>query len=208
MILIGQYDSPFVRRVAIALKIYGLPFEHWPWSTFGDADKLRQFNPLMRVPTLVLGEGVTLVESAAILDYLDDLVGEERAMIAPRGPERRAALRVAALASGAGDKGVSLLYEAVLRDQASEVWVTRCRQQIASVLELLEKEMGGDAYWFGDSLGHADIAITCALRFLGEALPDLIEEIHCPKLKALAARCEAMEVFQEIQQPLKGPGGK
>jgi glutathione S-transferase len=37
MFLIGQYDSPFVRRVAIALRLYGLPFEHRPWSTFGDA---------------------------------------------------------------------------------------------------------------------------------------------------------------------------
>ena len=54
MILIGQYDSPFVRRTAIALRLYGLPFEHRPWSTFGDADRLAVFNPLRRVPTLVL----------------------------------------------------------------------------------------------------------------------------------------------------------
>ena len=54
MILIGQYDSPFVRRVGIALTLYELPFEHRPWSTFGDADKLRPYNPLTRVPTLVL----------------------------------------------------------------------------------------------------------------------------------------------------------
>ena len=40
MFLIGQYDSPFVRRTAIALRLYGLPFEHKPWSTFGDADKI------------------------------------------------------------------------------------------------------------------------------------------------------------------------
>ena len=45
MFLIGQYDSPFVRRVAIALRLYGLPFEHKPWSTFGDAGKLAAFNP-------------------------------------------------------------------------------------------------------------------------------------------------------------------
>ncbi|MET0575043.1 MAG: glutathione S-transferase N-terminal domain-containing protein, partial [Mesorhizobium sp.] len=41
MILIGQYDSPFVRRVGIALTLYGLPFEQRPWSSFGDAEKLR-----------------------------------------------------------------------------------------------------------------------------------------------------------------------
>ena len=54
MILIGQYDSPFVRRVAIALDLYRMPFEHRPWSTFGDADQFASFNPLRRVPALVL----------------------------------------------------------------------------------------------------------------------------------------------------------
>src|SRR5580700_10442321 len=89
MILIGQYDSPFVRRVAIALKLYELPYEHWPWSTFGDADKLATYNPLRRVPTLVLHSGEVLIESMAILDYLDEWVGPGKAMIAARGPDRR-----------------------------------------------------------------------------------------------------------------------
>ena len=89
MILIGQYDSPFVRRVAIALRLYGLAFEHRPWSTFGDADKIAAFNPLRRVPTLVLDDGEVLIESAAILDYLDELVGPAKAMIARQ--RRRAA---------------------------------------------------------------------------------------------------------------------
>ena len=89
MILIGQYDSPFVRRVAIAMRLYGLAFEHRPWSTFGDADKIAPYNPLRRVPTLVLDDGEVLIESAAMLDYLDELVGPERAMIAANGPARR-----------------------------------------------------------------------------------------------------------------------
>jgi glutathione S-transferase len=115
MILIGQYDSPFVRRVAIALRLYGLSFEHRPWSTFGDAEKIAPFNPLRRVPTLVLDGGEALIESTAILDYLDELVGPENAMIPGKGPERRHALKICALASGLGDKAVSLVYERVLR---------------------------------------------------------------------------------------------
>jgi len=46
MILIGQYDSPFVRRVAIALHLYAIAYEHRPWSTFGDTDRIARFNPL------------------------------------------------------------------------------------------------------------------------------------------------------------------
>jgi len=85
MILIGQYDSPSVRRVAIAMRLYGLGFEHRPWSTFGEGDKIATFNPLRRVPTLVLDDCEVLIESAAILDYHDDLVGPERAMLAATG---------------------------------------------------------------------------------------------------------------------------
>src|SRR6516164_2304848 len=60
MFLIGQYDSPFVRRVAIAMRLYGIKFDHKPWSTFGDADKIAPYNPLRRVPTLVPDGGEAL----------------------------------------------------------------------------------------------------------------------------------------------------
>jgi glutathione S-transferase len=132
MFLIGQYDSPFVRRVAIALRLYGLGFEHRPWSTFGDAEKIAPYNPLRRVPTLVLDSGEALIESTIILDYLDELVGPAKAMIAASGPERRHHLKICALAMGLGDKAVSLLYERVLRKEPSKVWVDRCEAQVAS----------------------------------------------------------------------------
>jgi glutathione S-transferase len=210
MILIGQYDSPFVRRVAIALRLYGLAFEHRPWSTFGEGDKIAPYNPLRRVPTLVLDGGEALIESTAILDYLDEMVGREKAMIAETGPERRRGLRICALATGLGDKAVSLLYERVLRkDHQSKIWVERCEAQIGGVLEVLEKERAAipSPYWFGQRIGHADIAVACVLRFTGEAHPGLFDAERYPALTAHAARCEALPAFQEIVQPLAPPSG-
>jgi glutathione S-transferase len=209
MILIGQYDSPFVRRVAIALRLYGVPFEHRPWSTFGDADKIAPYNPLRRVPTLVLDGGEVLIESTAILDYLDELVGAEKAMIADKGPERRHALKICALATGLADKAVSLVYERVLRRDQLKLWVERCEAQIGGVLAVLEKERAGVAspYWFGTRIGHADIMVACALRFAGEAHPELFDAAGYPSLAAHAARCEALPAFQEIVQPLAPPSG-
>jgi glutathione S-transferase len=209
MILFGQYDSPFVRRVAIALRLYELPFEHRPWSTFGDGEKIAPYNPLRRVPTLVLGSGEALIESTAILDYLDDLVGPEDAMIAARGPARHRGLKICALATGLADKGVSLLYERVLRKDQSKIWVERCEAQIGGVLDVLEKERAGIAtpYWFGDRIGHADIAVGCVLRFTSEAHPQLFDAARYPALAAHAARCEALPPFQEIVQPLAPPKG-
>src|SRR3954466_16340292 len=102
MILLGQYDSPFVRRVAITLHYYGLPLEHRPWSVWGDAAKIAQFNPLRRVPTLLLEDGTALVETFAILDCVDELASSmsTRALVPPSGTERRDILRVSALAGG------------------------------------------------------------------------------------------------------------
>jgi len=209
MFLIGQYDSPFTRRVAIALRLYGLAFEHRPWSTFGDADKIGAFNPLRRVPTLVLDGGEALIESTAILDYLDELVGPEKAMIAARGPERRHALKICALATGLGDKAVSLVYERVLRKEPSKIWVDRCETQVGGVLEVLEQQRAGviTPYWFGAAIGHADIAVACVLRFAGEAHPALFPAARYPELAAHCARCEALPVFAEIAQPLAPPSG-
>jgi len=207
MILIGQFDSPFVRRVAIALRIYGLPYEHRPWSTFRDAELLARYNPLRRVPTLVLDDGEALLESAAILDHLDELVGPEKALIAKSGPARRQALRICALATGLNDKAVSLVYERVLHREISPVWIARCEAQIEGVLDVLEADLRGRAltYWFGNALGHPDIAVACALRFLREAHPKLFRADRWPTLAAHADQCEKLAPFQAVVQPFLPP---
>lgn len=209
MILIGQYDSPFVRRVGIALELYGIEFEHRPWSTFGDADKIRPFNPLTRVPTLVLDDGEVLIESHAIIDYLDSLVAPERRMFPTTEPARRRALKIASLATNLADKAVSLFYEKRLHQSVSPVWVDRCRGQIAAVLGALESERRsrGGHEWFGDRIGHADIAVAVALRFVGEAHGDLVRLPDYPALAAHAARLEALPAFVSIQQPFIPPTG-
>ena len=210
MILIGQYDSPFVRRVAIAMRLYGLGFEHRPWSTFGQGDEIAAFNPLRRVPTLVLDDGEALIESTAILDYLDEIIGADKAMIARTGPQRRQCLKICALATGLADKAVSLLYERVLRkNQQSKIWVERCETQIVAVLDVLEKARAKVAspYWFGEKISHADVAVACVLRFTAEAHRQLFGPARYPVLGAHAARCEALATFKEIVQPLIPPSG-
>lgn len=207
MILIGQYDSPFVRRVGIALTLYGLPFSHRPWSAFSDADKLRPYNPLTRVPALVLDTGETLIESHAILDYLDSLVPAERVLFPRTEPARHQALKVAALATGLGDKAISLFYEKRLHKEVSEVWTNRCRAQIMAVLDVLEADRASRTteYWFGDRIGHADIVVATVLGFVAEAHPGLISLTDFPALNAHAERLEALPVFQAIKQVFLPP---
>ncbi len=210
MMLIGMYDSPFVRRVAIALRLCGVPFEHRPWSVFRDADQVAKHNPLIRVPTLVLDDGEALVDSSAILDALDDMVGTARALMPADGPERRKHMRVCALACGLGDKVVSLIYERAVHNRQTPDWVARCNKQIAGALDVLEAERAASdaAWWFGESIAHADIAVACVLTLAVEALQFDLYSKRWPKLKAHREKCEARPEFREISQPFFAPPAK
>lgn len=207
MQLIGQFDSPFVRRVGVALEVYGIAYEHRPFSTFGDWEKFVGQNPLRRVPTLVLDDGEALIDSAAILDHLDEMQGRERALVAPAGPERRAALRRIALATGTADKAVSFFYARLFSPSLDPAFIERSEGQIAAGLAALDSECarrkGG--WWHGARPGHDDIAVACVARFLSEAYPSLVRLADHPALAAHSARAEDMAEFRAVSQPFIPP---
>jgi glutathione S-transferase len=202
MILIGQYDSSFVRRCAIAMRLYGMEFEHRPWSTFGEADKIREYNPLTRVPALVLGDGGVLNDSYSIIDYIDSITPEDRLLMPRRQPERQKIMSVMSLATGLADKVVALFYEMRLHDHPSDTYIARCRRQIGETVKALEADRAGrkTPCWFGDRLTHADIAVACTMRHLKDSHPVIWAEAAKPALAAHCEKLEAMPVFQEISQ--------
>ena len=207
VILIGQYDSSFVRRIAIALTIYGVPFEHKPWSIFGDVDKIRPLNPLIRVPALVLEDGTVLVETLAILDYVDHLAPDGAVLLPREEPARHRALRICALASGLGDLFASLFYEKQLHRETSDFLVARRLDQIGATLGVLEMERARvkSIFWLGETPGHADIAVATALAHLNGAHPGLFDMAGYPALRSHCEICEALPVFRAIHQPFVPP---
>ncbi|HLZ75724.1 glutathione S-transferase family protein [Phenylobacterium sp.] len=204
MLLIGQYDSPFVRRVGIALTTYGMAFQHKPWSTFGDADKIAKLNPLRRVPTLVTDDHVAYVDSALILGVIDEMAGA-RASLARPGAQGRELLRLCGFAAGAAEKGVSLVYEGAFREAALPMWVERCTAQVAETLDLLEavRAERSTPYLFDGAPSHADVMLSVMWTFLTGAQPKAFDWGRWPALAAHAARCEALPAFHAINQPFK-----
>ncbi len=210
MLLIGMFDSPFVRRVAITMKLLDLPFEHGNWSVGRDFERIRNFNPLGRVPTLVTDDGMSLMESAAILDYLDELAGPERALLPRAGAERRQALNLMAMATGAAEKGVAQVYERVFRpeDKRHQPWVDRCRLQMGAALGEIDRYLGerGVSQWLvGKRMTQADITVVCAFTFLNDALRIAADQVMFQSLATLAARCESLPVFQETREEFFAP---
>ncbi len=173
MLLIGMYDSPFVRRVAVSMKLLGIPFEHRDWSVGKDFEKIRAHNPLGRVPTLVMDSGEVLIDSAAILDHLDELAGD-RALLPRSGIDRRRALRLMAIATGAADKGVAQLYERAFRPEEKwhQPWVDRCKVQVEASLSELHRAVASlepGTFLLGPRFTQADLTVACVFTFLDDA---------------------------------------
>ena len=207
MILIGMFDSPYVRRVAIAMTLLGLEFEHRNWSVGKDFDRIRDYSPIGRVPALVLDSGEVLAESALILDYLDSLVGPQRALLPAEGDARRQSLRLIGLATGAVDKVITMVMERVFRPEEKRhaPWTDRCRVQAQGALAELEKHCAQRiGQWLvGDAMTLADITLGCNGTYLREAVP--LDLSVYPHVEAHVDRCEALPVFARFHVPFDAP---
>jgi len=199
MILIGRYLSPFVRRVATTMEFYGMAFEHQPLQHTGDdVPELRKHSPIGRVPALVLDDQQVIIESAAILDYLDREVGPARALTPVAGSERNRALSLLGVATGAIDKAIATAYEVRFRpeEKRHQPWVDRCADQARGGFTHLEQQLEND--WFvGDKMGQVDISVAIGWQFLGIGTPDLQNSIAAPRIDALLERMMAMPEFSK-----------
>ena len=208
MILIGMFDSPFVRRVAVSMKLLDLPFEHKNWSVGKDQAQIRKLNPLGRVPALVLSDGEVLTESAAILDYLDDRVGQGRSLLPVTGVPRRKALQLMALATGAAEKGAQQVYETVFRpaDKRHEPWTRRLGEQMHGALAALDRAAAaipGTDWLIDEGLTQADVTVACAFTYLDEAVK--LDKKLYPALRKHVARCERLPAFKTVYAPFDAP---
>jgi glutathione S-transferase len=209
MILIGLYDSPFTRRVAIALALRGVAFEHRAWSVGADFDRIRDYSPLGRVPVLVFDDGEVLTESSSILDWLEHET-DGAPLLPAGGPARREAMRLIGLASGAADRGVAMVLERIFHDEAtrSQALLERSRAQIEGALDALDRACAarGGQWLVGDAMSLADITVACYVTHMRHAAP--VELARWPALAAHVDRCESLDVFRAHYAPFYVPQPK
>lgn len=198
--LVGLWDSPFVRRVAITMRLYDMPFEPVFYSVYRNVDELKEINPLLTVPSLVLPSGELLINSDAILDYLDEQYGRHRALIDQAGETRRQVLNIAAQTTVACDKVGQLFRELEWRPAAlhHQPAIDRFRTQIAQCCDLLEERLGSKEWFVGNRMTHADIMVAIMVKFVQyyHAKLQCFPNQALPNLIALSQRCEAMEAFK------------
>ncbi|TZF88137.1 glutathione S-transferase family protein [Cognatilysobacter lacus] len=209
MILIGMYDSPFTRRVAIALALRGIAFEHRAWSVGADFDRIREYSPLGRVPVLVLDDGEALMESSSILDWIQHET-DGVPLLPASGRDRREAMRLIGLASGAADRCVAMVLERIFHSEAqqSQAFLARSLSQIEGVFGALDAACAarGGNWLVGDAMTLADITIACYVTHSRHAAP--VDLARWPALMAHVERCEALEVFAAHYAPFYVPQPK
>lgn len=203
MKLIGSYRSPYVRRVAASMNLMGIAYEHDPIPVFDDQDAVRKYNPLVRVPTLVLDDGESLVESYAILDALNETADDDKKLIPMSGPDRRQVMKLTAVATGTMDKTVWAVYEGRFhpKEKVHRPWIEHNEDQALGGLGFLNDcaKAAGDGWLAGDRISEADVSAAVAFAFAAMARPKLEVGGKFPTLAALSERCEAMEAFSTVK---------
>jgi glutathione S-transferase len=190
MLLIGINRSPYTRRVAITLSHYGVPFEHRVVTAFDNREEVRASNPLGRVPALMLESGETLIDSGAIIDHLDEAHGGDRPLTPRSGADRRAVLKVTAIAMGACDKLLHAAYERNHHppDKLHQPWMDDCITQATHALTAIDAMAAPhQPYLLLGRLTHADIGAFVAERLARVGL-EVDTDTKTPRLRALTRR--------------------
>ncbi|HEX4178082.1 MAG TPA: glutathione S-transferase [Rhizomicrobium sp.] len=200
MQLIGMLDSPYVRRVAVSLKVLGLPFDLDQVSVFRHFDKFSAINPVVKAPTLITDDGVVLMDSGLILEHIAE-IAPRRLMPADRAHHEKA-LRQIGLALAACEKSVSIVYECNQRpaEKQHQPWLDRVGGKLLAAYRALEKEASPD--WFtGEELMQPQITCAVAWRFTRHVAADLVPAADFPTLAVLSERAETLSFFRETNFP-------
>lgn len=202
MKLIGMLDSPYVRRVAVSLKRMGVAFEHEPISVFRGIEQFKAINPLVKAPTLVTDDGVVLMESSLILDYVESLVGPGRGLMPEALAERVQVLRVTGLAMVAFEKAVQIYYERNLRPAEIQhaPWLDRVGSQLKCACAELEVELARRPLASDAHIGQDGISVAVAWGFIQLVAPDQASAQEYPLLAGFSAEAEKLEIF--VSSPL------
>jgi len=207
--LVGMFDSPYVRRVAVSMEQLGVAFDNLPWSVGKDQERLRTLNPLGRVPVLLLPSGEVLIESSIILDYLDEQAGPARRLLPAAGAPRRVVQDWLALITGTLDKGIQIAYERIFKpaEKQHEPWLARCREQTKGGLLELDRrcaERGAAEPWLcGDAISQADVSLACFVTYLRDSVQVNLD--WSPSLRDRVARLESLPVFSKYYLPFDPP---
>ena len=201
MKLVASRTSPYARKIFVVMAEKRIDVEFVEENVWAADTKVTLYNPLTKVPVLLLDDGISLYDSRVIAEFLDGVTPVSR-LIPEGGRERALVKRWEALGDGIADAGILIRLERQ-RPQAQQGpdWIARQVAKVESGIAAAARELGGLDYCHGLSVSLADISLACALLWLEFRLPEFTWRKDYPNLKTWIERLEARPSFAETKPP-------
>ncbi|MDY7576782.1 glutathione S-transferase N-terminal domain-containing protein [Herbaspirillum sp. RTI4] len=202
MKLIASLASPYVRKVRIVMLEKKIDYELVLEDVWNEASTIQQFNPLGKVPCLMMDDGGAMFDSRVIVEYLDTLTPVGK-LIPPNSRERAEVKCWEALADGLLDAAVLVRLEKTQRTvkQQSPVWLTRQWSKVDASLKAMSVGLGERAFCAGKNYTLADVAVGCALGWLSFRFPEVTWRDDYPELAKLFDKLSERPSFKETTPP-------
>jgi len=201
MKLIAALASPYSRKVRIVLAEKKIEYEFIIENPGDPATRVPEYNPLGKIPVLILDDNTTLFDSRVIVEYLDHASPVGR-LIPDDTRARIQTRRWEVLADGCTDAANAVVVEKRrAADKQSAEWIGRQQGKIDRALKAMSEELGNRTWCSGDHYSLADIAVGCALGYLDMRLPDTQWRRDYPNLEKLAEKLNKRPSFVDSAPP-------
>ena len=201
MKLIGTPTSPYTRKARVVLAEKRIDYDFVVDPPFEAATGVAAYNPLGKVPVLVLDDGNTIFDSRVIVEYLDNASPVTKLL--PEDTRHRIhARRWEALADGCTDATVAIVMERRRPEtlQYGE-WIARQQGKIERALQSMSEDLGNRSWCCGDFFNLSDVAVGCCLGFLDLRLPEVDWRAVYPNLAKLAEKLLQRPSFKDTIPP-------
>jgi glutathione S-transferase len=197
MKLIGTAASPYTRKVRVVLAEKRMECEFVIDAPNTEGSTVEQYNPLGKIPVLVLDDESTLFDSRVIVEYLDNASPGNRLIPEEKRP-RIQVRRWEALADGCTDAAIAVFMEKRRpAGQQSPEWITRQQAKVDRALQMMADDLAAKNWCTGDFFTLADIAVGCCLAWMELRLPDLPWRRSHPNLARLADKLLQRSSFKD-----------
>ena len=186
MKLIGSLTSPYVRKVRVVLAEKKLDYQFELENVWASETTIEKHNPLGKVPSLIMEDGTTMIDSRVMVEYIDTLSPVCK-LLPPNGRERADIKCWEALADGVLDAGVLVRLERTLRPEAQQSpdWIGRQLRKVELGLASMAEQLGEQAYCGGNHYSLADVAVGCCLGWFAFRFPEIDWRAAHPNLARL-----------------------
>ncbi|MBX9903041.1 MAG: glutathione S-transferase [Burkholderiales bacterium] len=197
MKLIGTATSPYTRKVRVVLAEKRMECEFVVDAPNTDNSTVTSYNPLGKIPVLVLDDESTLFDSRVIAEYLDNASPGNRLIPEEKRP-RIQVRRWEALADGCTDAAVAVVMEKRRpAEQQSQDWIARQQGKVDRALQMMADDLAAKTWCTGDFFTLADIAVGSCLGWMELRLPDLPWRRNHPNLARLADKLAQRQSFRD-----------